>query len=104
MQRAHKPLYDVDPQTGASIEVFYTDRLATFGRRGTGWFWWPRQRGFAPAGRAHGPFPTSYAAYRHAISTALAFGGSRTARRSLTHNVNADTVRTREIIEGKDLS
>ena len=35
MQCAHHPLYDVDPQTGAAIEVFYADRtLETFGRCG----------------------------------------------------------------------
>lgn len=34
----HEPLYDIDPRTGASIEVFYADRaLETFGRRGVGW-------------------------------------------------------------------
>jgi hypothetical protein len=44
-QRAHRePLFDVRPQTGVSIEVFYTDRsLETFGRDGAGWFWWPRR-------------------------------------------------------------
>jgi hypothetical protein len=64
----HKPLFDVHPVTGASIEVFYTDRtLETFGRRGAGWFWWPRRRGFAPDGAARGPFPTSYSAYRDAL-------------------------------------
>jgi hypothetical protein len=32
------PLYDVDPQTGDTIEVFYADReLETFGRCGAGW-------------------------------------------------------------------
>jgi hypothetical protein len=37
-QRA--PLYDINPQTGASIEVFYAGRtLETFGRCGAGWFW-----------------------------------------------------------------
>ncbi|HZR89976.1 MAG TPA: hypothetical protein VFB02_24490 [Bradyrhizobium sp.] len=62
------PLFDVDPVTGASIEVFYSDRtLETFGWRGAGWFWWPRHRGFAPEGHAHGPFPSSYAAYRDAF-------------------------------------
>jgi hypothetical protein len=41
----HEPLFDVDPRTGASIEVFYTDRsLETFGRCGPGWFWWSRRR------------------------------------------------------------
>jgi hypothetical protein len=33
MQCAHDRLYDIDPQTGATIEVFYADRtLETFGR------------------------------------------------------------------------
>jgi hypothetical protein len=61
------PLYDINPLTGIGIEVFSADRtLETFGRAGAGWFWWPRERGFAPAGLAVGPFPTSYSAYRHA--------------------------------------
>jgi hypothetical protein len=64
----HKPLFDVHPVTGASIEVFYADRtLETFGRGCSGWFWGPRRRGFAPEGKATGPFPTSYAAYRNAL-------------------------------------
>ena len=68
----HEPLYDLDPRTGASIEVFFADRsLETFGRCGAGWFWWSRRRGFAPAGPATGPFATSYAAYRHALGTDL---------------------------------
>jgi hypothetical protein len=68
---AHEPLYDIDP-TGVSIEVFYADRtLETFGRGGAGWFWWSRRRGFSPEGPATGPFATSYAAYRHALGTAL---------------------------------
>jgi hypothetical protein len=67
---AFEPLYDVDPRTGASIEMFYADlALETFGRRGAGWFWWPRRRGFSPEGPATGPFATSYAAYRHAVSS-----------------------------------
>jgi hypothetical protein len=45
MQCAHDPLYDIHPQTGATIEVLYADRtLETFGRGGAGWFWWPRRR------------------------------------------------------------
>ena len=64
----HEPLYDVHPQTGATIEVFYSDRtLETFGRCGAGWFWCSRRRGYPPSGPAAGPFPTSYAAYRHAV-------------------------------------
>ncbi len=69
---AHGPLYDVDPQTGVSIEVFYVDRaLETFSRRGAGWFWWARRPGFSPDGPATGPFASSYAAYRHAMGTGL---------------------------------
>jgi hypothetical protein len=64
----YAPLFDVDPVTGRSIEVFYADRtLETFGRAGAGWFWWPRRRGFAPEGPAIGPFPTNYSAYRDAF-------------------------------------
>jgi hypothetical protein len=70
-QRArHEPLYDINPRTGISIEVFYADRtLETFGKGGAGWFWWPRRRGCSPAGSPTGPFATSYAAYRHALGT-----------------------------------
>jgi hypothetical protein len=65
-----EPLYDIVPETGVSIEVFYSDRtLETFGRDGAGWFWWPRRRGFSPDGSPTGPFATSYAAYRHALQT-----------------------------------
>jgi len=69
-QRAHcEPLHDINPRTGVTFEVFYADRsLETFGRGGAGWFWWSRRRGFAPDGLASGPFATSYAAYRHAMS------------------------------------
>ena len=69
--RQHEPIYDIVPETGVSIEVFYTDRtLETFGRGGAGWFWWPRRRGYPPEGRSTGPFATSYAAYRHAMNAA----------------------------------
>jgi hypothetical protein len=68
----YRPLYEIDPETGVSFEVFYSDRtLETFGRRGAGWFWWSRRRGSVPEGSATGPFATSYAAYRHALGTVL---------------------------------
>jgi hypothetical protein len=68
----HEPLYDIDPRTGASIEVFYADRaLETFGRCGAGWFWWSRRCGCSPDSLPTGPFATSYAAYRHALGTDL---------------------------------
>jgi hypothetical protein len=38
-----EPLFDIHPVTGASIEVFYADGLATFGRGGAGGFWWSRR-------------------------------------------------------------
>ena len=64
-------LFDVHPQTGATIEVFYGDRtLETFGRCGAGWFWWSRRRGFSPVGPPTGPFATSYEAYSHALIAA----------------------------------
>ena len=67
-----EPLYDINPETGISIEVFYADRtLETFARSGPGWFWWPRRKGFSPEGQATGPFATSYAAYRHALGASL---------------------------------
>jgi hypothetical protein len=66
--RNYAPIFDVDPLTGASIEVFYADGLATFRRGGSaGWFWWPRRVGFAPDGPAHGPFATGYRAYCDAL-------------------------------------
>jgi hypothetical protein len=69
---AHEPLYDINPQTGAPIEVFYADRaLETFGWQGAGWFWWARRRGHSPAGSAKGPFATRYAAYRDAMTAAV---------------------------------
>jgi hypothetical protein len=72
-----EPLYDIHPLTGTSIEVFYSDRtLETFGRAGAGWFWQTRRRGRSPDGPATGPFATSYAAYRHAMVTAVPFGGN----------------------------
>jgi hypothetical protein len=81
MRAGREPLFDVHPQTGACIEVFNADRkLETFGRCGAGWFWWSRQRGHPPDGLATGPFPTSYAAYRHAMTIdAKCTNASRTA-------------------------
>ena len=37
----YEPLYDTDPQTGASVEVFYADcALARSFGRDSGWYWW----------------------------------------------------------------
>jgi hypothetical protein len=67
----YEPLYDTNPRTGASVEVFCADRVLaeSFGR-GTGWFWWSCQCGFLPDGEPTGPFGTSYAAYRNWIDAA----------------------------------
>lgn len=64
---AYEPLYDIDPQTGASVEVFYADHAlcTSFGRPSAGWFWWACQPTCLPDGPPIGPFPTSYAAYRN---------------------------------------
>ena len=84
MQCAHEPLYDILPQTGVSIEVFYADRtLETFGRDGAGWFWSPRRRGCSPDGSPTGPFATSYGAYRHAMVTARVIASDRGSHATL---------------------
>ena len=63
-----EPLFDVHPVTGASIEIFFADRtLETFGRRGAGWYWLGRERGYAADGPAIGPFSSAYLACRHAL-------------------------------------
>jgi hypothetical protein len=67
-QGEYEAIFDFHPVTGASFEVFYSDRtLESFGWSGAGWFWWPRRRGFAPEGKEMGPFPTDYTAYRSAV-------------------------------------
>jgi hypothetical protein len=78
---APEPLYEVDTQTGASVEVFYADRALaiSFGIHGPGWYSWSCQRGSLPAGPPNGPFATSYAAYGQmaALTAPLADFGKR---------------------------
>jgi hypothetical protein len=64
----YEPLYDVDPRTGATVEVFYADRVLT-GMRGAGWHWWSCKPGSVPEWPPAGPFSTSYSAYRDAMIT-----------------------------------
>jgi hypothetical protein len=66
---ALEPIYDAHPDTGDSIEVFFSDRwlAKSFGASGAGWFWWTCQSGCLP-GSPTGPFGTSYAAYRDAMN------------------------------------
>ncbi len=62
---AYEPLYEVDPRTGASVEIFFADRVLakSFGRS-SGWFWWSCRRGCLPDDLPTGPFGTSFLAYR----------------------------------------
>ena len=66
----HEPLYEIDRQTGDTIEVFYADHVlaASFSAPGTGWFWWTCQSGQLPDTPPCGPFATSYTAYRDAMA------------------------------------
>jgi hypothetical protein len=66
---AREPLYDIDPRTGASVQVFWAEGLLgqSFGMRGAGWFWWSSRSGCRPDGPPIGPFATSFAAYRDAL-------------------------------------
>src|SRR5260370_20463649 len=75
---AFEPLYDIDPHTGASIEIFYADCVlaASFGRC-AGWHWWSCLPGHLPHTVPHGPFATSYGALRDALTRggkAIQFG------------------------------
>ena len=65
---AYEPLYDIDPQTAASVEIFYADRALaeSFGMSDAGWFWWTCRVGSLPDRLPTCPFATSYAAFREA--------------------------------------
>jgi hypothetical protein len=70
---ALEPLYAIEPQTGATIEVFFCDAVLarSFGTRGGGWFHWSCQPGSLPECPPIGPFPTSYSALRHALGATV---------------------------------
>lgn len=73
---AGEPLYIRDPRTGASVEVFYAEPVLaqSFGAH-AGWFWWTCLLGGLPDVPPHGPFASSYSAYRDATGGApRAFG------------------------------
>ena len=67
--RRHEPIYEADPQTGDSIEIFHADEVLakSLGDR-TGWYWWTCRAGTLPDLPPTGPFATSYLAYRNAVS------------------------------------
>jgi hypothetical protein len=66
----YEPLYDTDPRTDTSVEVFYADSVLakSFGMTGPGFCWWTCQPGYLPDVPT-GPFATSYSAYRDALAT-----------------------------------
>jgi hypothetical protein len=66
-KRAYEPLYEIDPHTGITIEIFYADQVlaASFGAN-AGWYWWSCHRGSRP-GQPHGPFHSGYRAYGDAL-------------------------------------
>jgi hypothetical protein len=65
-QRAGCALYEIDPTTGATIEIFYADGAfaRSFGARGAGFYW--RKRGCSPDVPS-GPFIVCLDAYRDAL-------------------------------------
>ena len=102
-QRARlEPLFDIHPQTGASLEVFYADHsLETFGRCGAGWFWQARQAGLLTV-----RFGDRSVCYELPSVPACDeplwhgwFSAERGARQAPTRKVNADIVRTRRFLE-----
>ncbi len=67
-ERRYEPLHGVHPLTGATIEVFYADRVfASMG--GKGWFWWVCNPDCVPDWPPHGPFASSDRAYHDALTS-----------------------------------
>jgi hypothetical protein len=75
-----EPLYDIDPRTGESVEIFYADSALakSFGTR-PGWFYWSCRTGSLPDRQPTGPFPTSYAAYLNVLGDPKSLFGKRTS-------------------------
>ena len=69
---AFEPMYAIDAQTGAAIEIFHADLVlaSSFQALGPGWFWWACKPGFLPHTLPRGPFATSYGAFRDALAPA----------------------------------
>jgi hypothetical protein len=62
----YEPLYDLHPETGATIEIFYADHVFA-GMTGAGWFWWTCKPGSVPEWPPKGPFGSCYRAYCDAL-------------------------------------
>jgi hypothetical protein len=69
---AFEPLYDVHPQAGETLEVFFVDRALakSFGAGSVGFWWWTCPPGGLPR-EPHGPFASSYLAYWDAMGAAM---------------------------------
>jgi hypothetical protein len=67
-----EPLYDTDPHTGATLEVFCADQVlaGSFGVQRAGWIWWT-----LPITPPTGLFATSYARLRGCCDAAVHVGG-----------------------------
>jgi hypothetical protein len=70
VRRSGCTLYEIDPRSGQTIEIFYADRAfaRSFGARGAGFYW--RERG-SPHG-VKGPFVVCFDAYRSATQAMTA--------------------------------
>jgi hypothetical protein len=86
---AGEPLYDFDARTGATVEVFYADRVLakSFGTR-PGWFWWTCRPGFLPDVPPRGPFASGYLAYRNIAMRWLKVPASFASIRAVAPIVN----------------
>jgi hypothetical protein len=73
-QRAGCALYEIDPMTGATIEIFCADRVMaqSFGAHAAGWYW--RQHG--SPNLPSGPFIVCLDAYRDALARRAETPGS----------------------------
>ena len=58
-------LYEIDPRTGATVEIFWADRALaqSIGTHAAGWYWRERSSPDAPSG----PFLVCLDAYRDAL-------------------------------------
>jgi hypothetical protein len=71
-----EPLYDVHPDRTETLEVFFVGQALapSFGTGSVGFWWWTCRVGGLPS-EPHGPFATSYLAYRDAVGGATRLFG-----------------------------
>jgi hypothetical protein len=77
----NEPLYEVDPITGVTVDVFYaTATLASSFSACPGWYWRTWRGGSFPDTPV-GPFSTQYAAYRNVALRRLALRSKASGKR-----------------------